>query len=188
MKLAIPILFILSFFVADELFAQKTESTIPDTLEIDSIKVHSPTKATLFSVAIPGLGQVYNKKYWKVPIIYAGIGASLYFAFSNQIDYTKYKKAYSSRIDGDESTITGIEFENLTDENLESAMDFYQRNRDLSYIFVGLFYVLNIVDAAVDAHLFTFPKNDNLSFNIKPSLQLTQNNQFAQGLTLVIKL
>ena len=62
MKLAIPILFILSFFVADELFAQKTESTIPDTLEIDSIKVHSPTKATLFSVAIPGLGQVYNKK------------------------------------------------------------------------------------------------------------------------------
>ena len=67
-------------------------------------------------------------------------------------------------------------------------MDFHQRNRDLSYIVAGLFYVLNIVDAAVDAHLFTFPKNDNLSFNLQPDIQLTQNNEITNGLKLVVKL
>ncbi|MCO6498759.1 MAG: hypothetical protein J5I47_00080 [Vicingus serpentipes] len=160
----------------------------PDTLQVDSVKFHSPTKATLMSVALPGLGQVYNKKYWKVPIIYGGIGTSLYFAISNQKNYKKYRTAYGNRVDGNENTVASEEFDNYTDENLKSNMDFYQRNRDLSYIVAGLFYVLNIVDAAVDAHLFTFPKNDNLSFNLQPDIQLTQNNEITNGLKLVVKL
>ncbi len=67
-------------------------------------------------------------------------------------------------------------------------MDYHQRNRDLSYIFAGLFYVLNIVDAAVDAHLFDFPKNDKLSFNLQPNIELTANNQINSGFKLVINL
>jgi len=160
---------------------------ISDTIKVKPIKVHSPTKATLFSTALPGLGQVYNKKYWKVPIIYAGIGTSMYFAISNHKSFKKFKKAYGLRVDGDINTLD--EFDGrLSEEGLLANMDYHQRNRDLSYIIAGLFYVLNIVDAAVDAHLFSFPKNDNLSFNLQPSLELTSNNQLSKGFRLVINL
>jgi hypothetical protein len=137
------------------------------------------------SMALPGLGQVYNKKYWKVPIVYAGIGTSLYFGISNNKSYKDFKSAYITRIDGGTED---AEFVNISDANLLSTIDFHKRNRDLSFIVAGLFYVLNIVDASVDAHLFTFPKNDNLSFTIQPSLQYTQNFELTKGISLVIKL
>ena len=181
MKLANSILFFIFLFFANYTTAQDNR---PDTLQIDIVELHSPKKATLMSVALPGLGQVYNKKYWKVPVIYAGIGTSLYFAFSNQKNYKKFRTAYGNRLNG----IDDEAYENYSDESLKSNMDFHQRNRDLSYIVAGLFYVLNIVDASVDAHLFTFPKNDNLSFNLQPNIQWTQNNEVANGLKLVVKL
>ena len=161
-------------------------STI-DTIKVNPIKNHSPTKATLFSTAVPGLGQVYNKKYWKLPIIYGGIGLSMYFAVSNHQSFKKFKTAYGLRVDGDANTLD--EFDGrLTEEGILANLDFHQRNRDLSYIIAGLIYVLNIVDAAVDAHLFNFPKNDNLSFNLQPSLELTANNELSRGFRLVINL
>jgi len=169
----------------NNLFAQEPKIIEADTLQLDTVKYHSPKKATIMSAILPGLGQVYNKKYWKVPIVYATIGTSLYFAFSSQQNYSDYKTAYVNRINGGADS---PEFSNISDENLLSSIDYYKRNRDLSYIFVGLFYVLNIVDASVDAHLFTFPKNDNLSFNIQPTLQYTQNNKLAKGISLIIKL
>ncbi|MCB9359879.1 MAG: hypothetical protein H6588_01135 [Flavobacteriales bacterium] len=175
------------FTIATTLFGQNKLDS--DTILIDSVKIrkHSPTLATLLSTAVPGAGQVYNKKYWKVPIIYAGMGTSLYFAFSNHKNYKKYKDAYLARLDEDETTVD--EFDGLlTDENLKTNMDAYRRNRDYSYIIAGLFYVMNIIDATVDAHLFTFPVNDNLTLNFEPSLQLTQNNQISNGFKLVIKL
>ncbi len=159
-----------------------------DTLDIKKIKLHSPRKATLMSTAVPGLGQAYNKKYWKIPVIYAAIGTSLYFAFSNNSDYKKHRTAYIALLDDDSTTVVSKDFSGLSENSIKSGLDFHQRNRDLSFIFAGLFYVLNIVDAAVDAHLFTFPKNDRLSFNLRPSLQLTQNNKFFNGFSLVIKL
>ncbi|MGB0882287.1 MAG: DUF5683 domain-containing protein [Vicingaceae bacterium] len=165
----------------------KKEPLPSDTLKIELTNPHSPNKAALFSAVIPGLGQVYNKKYWKVPIVYATIGTTLYFGFSNQKNFKKYRSAYKARLDNDPTTID--EFEgSLTNTALESNIDFYQRNRDLSFILAGVFYVLNIVDAAVDAHLFNFPKNDNLSFNLQPNLELTQNNQVSKGFKLVINL
>ncbi len=160
---------------------------ISDTIKAKKIRNHSPTKASLFSVVVPGLGQAYNKKYWKMPIVYAAIGVPLYFAVTNQKEFNRYKTAYGLRIDGDDSTID--EFDGaLSQVNLKSNLDYYQRNKDLSYILVGLFYVLNIVDAAVDAHLFNFPKNDNLSFNLQPNLELTSNNELSKGFRLVINL
>lgn len=163
------------------------DSLYSDTLKIEKIKLRSPNKAALFSAIIPGLGQAYNKKYWKMPIVYAAIGTSLYFGISNQKSFNKFKDAFTIRLDGDATTID--EFDGLlTDSGLESNIDFHQRNRDLAFIVAGLFYVLNIVDAAVDAHLFNFPKNDNLSFNLQPNLELTQNNQISKGFKLVINL
>jgi len=159
----------------------------PDTLNIKIEKLHSPTKASLFSTAIPGLGQVYNKKYWKLPIIYGAIGTSLYFAFSNDKSFNKFKKAYAYRVDDDDNTVDEF-VGRLSDDGIKANMDYHLRNRDLSYILSGLFYVLNIVDAAVDAHLFYFPKNDNLSFNLQPNLELTNNNGISSGFKLVINL
>ena len=181
---------LLVFFSISSLNAQSLVSDsldISDTIKVNPIKTHSPTKATLFSTVVPGLGQAYNKKYWKMPIVYAGIGISLYFAISNHKSFNKFKSAYSVRLDSDPNTTD--EFDGiLTEEGLQANMDFHQRNRDLSYIFVGLFYVLNIVDAAVDAHLFNFPKNDDLSFNLQPNLELTSNNELSKGFRLVINL
>ena len=167
------------------LSAQKPKIIAADTLHIETVKEHSPKKASIMSAILPGLGQGYNEKYWKIPVVYATIGTSLYFALSAQKNYTNYKTAYVNRIDGG---VKDPNYTNISDENMLSSIDFYKRNRDLSYIFMGLFYVLNIVDASVDAHLFTFPKNDNLSFNIQPTLQYTQNNKLAKGISLVIKL
>ena len=165
----------------------KRDAILSDTLKIELLKPHNPNKAALFSAIVPGLGQAYNKKYWKMPIIYTAIGTSLYFGVSNSRNFNKYKTAYINRLDDDPETID--QFEGLlSDAGLESDIDFYQRNRDLAFIVTGLFYIFNIVDAAVDAHLFYFPKNDNLSFNLEPSLQLTHNNQISKGLKLVIKL
>lgn len=186
-------LFIITFVVllatSTNIKAQltKKEALPSDTLKIELDKPHSPNKAALFSAIVPGLGQAYNKKYWKIPIVYATIGTTLYFGISNNKSLKQYKAAYRLRLDNDPNTVD--EFDGLlSDTGLEGNIDFHQRNRDLSFILAGLFYVLNIVDAAVDAHLFHFPKNDNLSFNLQPNLELTQNNQVSKGFKLVINL
>ncbi|PCI93326.1 MAG: hypothetical protein COB15_16615 [Flavobacteriales bacterium] len=182
---------VLLVFFANTSKAQKPtlldSLSISDTIKVKKVRNHSPTKASLFSMVVPGLGQAYNKKYWKLPIVYAAIGVPLYFAVTNQKEFNKYKAAYGLRVDGDDATID--EFDGvLSQENLKSNLDYYQRNKDLSYILVGLFYVFNIVDASVDAHLFNFPKNDNLSFNLQPSIELTSNNELSKGFRLVINL
>jgi TM2 domain-containing membrane protein YozV len=160
-------------------------TSVPRPIQLE--KVHSPNKATLFSAVVPGLGQIYNKKYWKLPIVYGAIGVPLYFALSNQKEFNRYKTAYGLRIDGDDTTID--EFDGvLTAESINSTLEFHQRSKDLLYILTGLFYVFNIVDAAVDAHLFYFPKDDNLSFKLQPDLQMTNNYQWSKGFKLVIKL
>ena len=178
------------FFALESVEAQTLVSDsldISDTIEVKPIKLHSPAKATVFSAVLHGLGQVYNKKYWKVPIIYGGIGTTMYFAISNHNSFKKFKTAYGLRVDGDPNTIDEFD-EILSETGLQANMDYHQRNRDLSYILAGLFYVLNIVDAAVDAHLFDFPKNDNLSFYLQPSMELTNNNELSKGFKLVINL
>ncbi|MEJ6736692.1 MAG: DUF5683 domain-containing protein [Flavobacteriales bacterium] len=183
------VVFILFFSITSVTSAQasKQNTVLSDTLKIELIKPHAPKKAALFSAIVPGLGQVYNKKYWKMPIIYTAIGTSIYFGVSNQRSFKQYKTAFTNRLDNDITTLD--EFNGLlTDAGLEANIDFYQRNRDLAFIVAGIFYVLNIVDAAVDAHLFNFPKNDNLSFNLQPNLELTQNNQLSKGFKLVINL
>jgi len=180
----------LSFCSINEIVAQKLplDSIKPtDTLNIKVQKPHSPTKATIMSAALPGLGQVYNKKYWKVPIIWGGIGTSLYFGFSNQKSFTKFREAYGARIDDDPSTTDEYE-DVLSAEGLKANMDYHQKNRDLSFVIAGVLYILHVVDAAVDAHLFNFPKNDKLSFNLQPSINYTSNNQISKGFTLVINL
>jgi TM2 domain-containing membrane protein YozV len=154
------ILCIWSAFLPCCTLAQNTDSLV---------RIHSPVKASLLSAALPGAGQFYNRKYWKVPVIYAAFGGLGYLAKWNDNRYRTYRNAYRLRIDGDPSTTD--DFTNLySDNDLKLLRDYYRRNRDLTLIFTGLVYVLNIVDASVDAHLFYFDISDNLSLHIAPSL------------------
>lgn len=148
--------------------------------EIDPLR---PTKAAFYSAILPGLGQTYNKKYWKIPIVYGAIGTSLYFYITNNNKYHSYRDAYKKRLLGLEDTQYGY----LDDSRLIAAQRFYQRNRDLSLLVTLGFYVLNIVDANVDAHLIQFNVSDKLSLqpdvyqneiNNKPNVGLTFNYKF----------
>jgi hypothetical protein len=129
---------------------------------------HSPRKASILSAALPGAGQVYNRKYWKVPIVYAGLGASLWFIRENQTQYRRYRDAYLALVDGDPNTVD--EFEGrFSPEQVRDVLDTYQRWRDLSYIALGAVYVLQIVDASVDAHFVRFNVSPDLSGSLGPS-------------------
>ncbi|OUV56257.1 MAG: hypothetical protein CBC73_02590 [Flavobacteriales bacterium TMED113] len=126
-------------------------------------------KATILSAACPGLGQVYNKKYWKTPVILIGIGACIYsYKYSNN-KFEMYKEAYILRNDDDDNTID--EYDGLySNSNLITLQDYYRNNKDLSIVYGSILYILNIVDAYVDAHLLSYNINDNLSFYIRPEI------------------
>ncbi|MDY6800499.1 MAG: DUF5683 domain-containing protein [Bacteroidota bacterium] len=142
-------------------------------------QVHSPHKATMFSAVVPGLGQVYNKKYWKLPIIYGLTGAFIYAFDFNNNQYNKYKNAYA---EFDAGKINS--FEGYTNKDIILRLkDYHRRNRDLNVIVLAGVYMLNIIDATVDAHLFDYDISEDLSLNIQPSLMHSVNNQNTLGFT-----
>jgi hypothetical protein len=167
-------------------FAQaKTEAVLKpkDTLKSVDIDPLTPAKAAFYSAILPGLGQAYNKKYWKIPIVYGAIGTSLYLYVDNKEKYHEYRDAYKSRLAGNPDPY----YSKLSDKQLISAQEFYQRNASLSGLFVIGFYVLNIIDANVDAALIQFNVNQSLSFRpeitpdavtLKSNLGLTLNYRF----------
>lgn len=132
-----------------------------------ALKPHSPKKAALMSAVLPGLGQVYNKKYWKVPVIYAAAGALAYSFQFNQSRYVKYRDAYKYRIDGDPSTVDNYVGQ-YTDDNLAALYKYYHKYRDLTVIGAAAVYLLNVLDATVDAHLYHFDVSDDLSLHLQP--------------------
>ena len=128
-----------------------------------------PRKAAIYSSIIPGSGQIYTEKYWKVPIIYAGLITSGYYIYQNHKSYSEYKNAYIIRKDNDPNTID--KFNNIyNDNNLITLTEFYRRNFEISTLLFTLTYVLNIVDASVSAHLFEYNITDNVSMKIQPAL------------------
>ncbi|THD66851.1 hypothetical protein E7Z59_12410 [Robertkochia marina] len=163
----------------------------------DSIRLNreinplAPAKAAFYSAILPGLGQIYNRSYWKVPLVYGAIGTGMYFYINNTNEYNRYRDAYKSRLAGfqndefydinNSGIIPGSP--DVSDEALRNAQEFYQRNRDLSLLITVGLYALNIIDANVEAHLKQYNVNEDLSF--KPYIeqdQTTFNTNF--GLTL----
>jgi hypothetical protein len=135
----------------------------------------------LLSTALPGLGQAYNKKYWKIPIVYAGFAGLGYWISRNTKNYRTYREAYSFRMDDDSLTIDPF-VDRYSSADLKTLKDFYKRNLDLSIILTAVWYALNIVDAAVDAHLFEFDVSDNLSMRVEPVLEYRSRNNNFTGL------
>jgi len=143
------------------------------SIDTVSYKTHSPHKATIYSLILPGLGQAYNKKYWKIPIIYAGFGVFYYFISFNQKEYVKWKDAYYHALVNDGTEPPVNEYEELYGSRtdiLKDQKDYYRRNRDLTYILTGLWYILNVIDATVDAHLFTWDVDEDLSLRWQPAM------------------
>jgi len=143
--------------------------TTTDTTKLKHKAVHpypNPAKAMLYSAIIPGLGQIYNKRYWKLPIIYVGLGVCTYFIISNHQQYMTFYNALNTRNNGGIDPYYNI----YSSSDLVTIQQYYNRYFWLSIIGAGFIYILNVVDANVDAQLHNFDVSDNLSLNISPQL------------------
>jgi hypothetical protein len=170
---------IISCDIQAQYMMQKNPS---DSLLVKGKPAHSPKKAAIYSACLPGLGQVYNKKYWKVPIIYAGFAGLGYGFYFNHREFKTYRNALRYRYDDDPATIDN--FPQYNDDNLVTLKNFYQRYRDLTVVGMVALCTLNVVDAAVDAHLFTFDVSDDLSMRIQPTMMMEFTPGIRCGLTI----
>jgi hypothetical protein len=167
------ILFILCvLMIANTAYAQKVEDK---PYVSDTTKWSRPKKVT-FLAFVPGLGQIYNKKYWKLPIVYGGFAALIYSVTFYQKQYDDLRQAVKDRNAG--LTLTDPSLEPLDIANLVSFRDFYRENRDLSWIGIGALYGLQIMDAAVDAHLQEFDVTENLSLRWQPDYRIQYGQAF----------
>ncbi len=173
---------IIILFCSFKIMNAQNPTTVNDTSAVSDsyVKIHSAHKATMYSAMIPGLGQVYNKKYWKLPVIYGLTGAFIYAFDFNNDNYNKYKNAYALMA---AEKIT--EFEGYTNTDiLLRIKEHYQRNRDLNVIVLAAVYMLNVVDATVDAHLYDYKITKDVSMNVQPSLIKTIDYQSTYGFSI----
>lgn len=152
-----------------------------------------PAKAALFSAIVPGLGQAYNKSYWKIPIIYATGGALGYFLRSNNQNYLKYRKAIALRTDGDTSNDQDEFTERIGSRTLPEQVTILKRNRDnfrrwrdYNVMYCIIAYGLNITEAYVHAHLKGFDVGEELSLQMRPDFIQTTPYSFTPALSLSI--
>lgn len=151
-----------------------------DTVKYKPIDPLAPSKAAFYSAILPGLGQAYNKKYWKIPIVYGGLAVGYYFYNDNNNFYNEFRDIYKRRLEGyTDDKYYGIYSDNV----LINAQRTYQRNRDISLMVMIGIYVLNIIDANVDAHLIQFNVNENLS--LRPDININDITR-KQNLGLVL--
>lgn len=171
------LIFSLSIF-SESLFSQidslridtlKTEKTAKKKLEKPYVyNPLAPSKAAFYSAIFPGMGQIYNKKYWKAPIVWGALALPVYYYQINNSDYKRYRNAYRLRKNGlpDEFIVNGVEI--VSTQTLETAQEQLRENRDMSLLTGVILYILQIVEASVNAHLIQFNTDDNLT--IKPQL------------------
>lgn len=191
MKFFIPYLILLFICFCNFVQAQQSDSlrlaqkkdSIASKRAVRKAIYGDARKATIMSACFPGLGQIYNRKYWKAPVIYAALGGLGYWGVTNQIKYKYYSTNLKAIYDNDESTV------NLTPYNSDQLITqkkYYQKYRDIAIMGGLLVYLINIIDANVDAHLKTFDVSDDLSLQLNPYSNFDQNKLQA-GLTLKLK-
>ena len=175
-------------------------------------KPHSPHKATIMAMVLPGSGQIYNGQWWKVPILYGGIAADIYGIAWNQKHYREYRDAYVEwvsymnalaenpdtpypenpawdKIPKSFDVKTDPYFQKSDGRNwfkntLNNRKNNFKRNRDLCYIIMAAIYAVNIIDATVYAHFYDFEIDDDLSFHIQPTSSYSPLCGGTVGLTL----
>lgn len=168
----------------DEVIPQKNEELIIETksVEKDTIDPLTPARAAFYSAILPGLGQAYNKKYWKIPLVYAALGTGIYFFIDNTNEYNKYRDVYKRRLAG----FTDDEFQGISDDALIRAQKTLRKNREISLLVTAGIYALNIIDANVDAHLLQYNVDENLA--LQPHFKMNEWDASTNlGLTLNFK-
>lgn len=161
--------------IQDTTVNQKTPS---DTLAEE----HSPRKAALLSATLPGMGQVYNNKIWKVPLVYIGAGV-IYYAYDfNASHYEEYKSAFTRFVNGEIQEYNGI----TTKEGLQRAKDYYRRFRDMNLLIMAGWYLVQVIDATVDAYMFNFDVSEDISMQFKPSPIHSKNYHIVPGIKFSI--
>jgi hypothetical protein len=202
------ILFILllqMLFVQQSIFAQESDTIVtpvrhkfkPETM-----------KATMLAVAFPGLGQIYNRKIWKIPVVYAGFGALIYSAGFNSKNYNTYIKAYQDFTDNSPKTVSymkvitanpdtydpllfpktySVSNYSFYKDGLLRMVDYYKRYRDLSYIGIAGWYLFSILDANVDASLFNYDVGPNLNLSLAPMQMRLPGGYVGAGLNVDLK-
>lgn len=169
-----------SFFYSQEvkpLDSIKTEKEVVEDIEKANVKIipkYNPTKAGLYSAVLPGLGQYYNKKYWKIPIVWGAVGTGVGIIVYNDKQYKRYRTAYIAELNGQPHEFSDIPGVDKT--VLGNTQDRAKRQRDYAIAVTGLVYILNIVDAVVDAHLYEQKHDPDLA--IKPTVV---NDNFGLG-------
>lgn len=142
---------------ADTIFKADTTTALPG-------KKHTAAKAVWLSALVPGLGQAYNKKYWKIPIIYAGFGGLAYALYYTNNNFNIARDAYRKVVRGQYATYLGY----TSPEDLKYFRDTYKNFLNLSALFTIIWYGINLIDAAVDGHLYSYNMDDKLSINLSP--------------------
>ncbi len=192
--LLIPSLFFAQDEQPEEIDLKEQNVVVGDTVENQRIDPLSPSRAAFYSAVLPGLGQAYNKKYWKIPIVYAALGTGIYFYIDNTNEYNRYRDAYKSRLAGyntDEFWGTGVDGNPLSspqisNDGLIRAQQTLRRNREISILVTLGIYALNIIDANVDAHLLQYNVDENLA--VKPHFKFNELDATTNlGLTLDFK-
>jgi hypothetical protein len=170
----------------------KKRDSIP-AATVDSLinAEHSPRKAAVRSAIIPGWGQAYNKKIWKIPIIYAALGTTAVIFVNNLQTYKEYKFAYTAKYEASHPPFDSTKYHqmdtiyiHISAESLKQGRDQFRKYVDYAAVFFIIFWGLNVVDAAVDAHLKAFDISPDLSLKIKPSYDPIANSA---GISLVFK-
>ena len=184
------ILLLFLFLFAGNSFAQQDSLLMDPQLVVEepAYKPYdplSPARAAFYSAVLPGLGQAYNGKYWKIPVVYAALSTGVYFYFRNDAEYDRYRDAYKSRLAGR----TDDEFSDangnpiVSTNGLIEGQRFYQRNKEISVLVTLGLYALNIIDANVDAHLQQFNVSEDLS--VKPAFDFDKySGKTGYGLSL----
>jgi len=164
----------------EEVIPKKDELIVEANTKVrDSIDPLTPSKAAFYSAILPGLGQAYNKKYWKIPLVYAALGTGIYFYIDNTNEYNRYRDAYKRRLAG----FTDDEFQGISDEALIRAQRTLNKNREISLLVTIGIYALNIIDANVDAHLLQYNVDENLA--LQPHFKINELDATTNlGLTL----
>ncbi len=147
----------------------KTEKQVVEEIEkanVSTIQKYNPTKAGLYSAVFPGLGQYYNKKYWKIPIVWGAVGTGVGIIVYNDKQFRRYRTAFLAELNGQPHEFDDLPYVDAT--VLGNTQDRAKRQRDYAIAITGVLYILNIVDAVVDAHLYDQKKDPDLA--IKPTI------------------
>jgi len=173
----VPVLFVIILFCILMMIPQtEIVAQVKEKADTSAVKPHSPSKASIYSAVLPGLGQGYNRKYWKIPIIYAGFGLITYFIINNTRQYKDYKEAYTYVASGDSSYTDNELIGKYDEQQLLDGKNYYRRNMELTYIIGGLWYLLNIIDASVDAHFFDYDVSEDLSIRVDPMMHIRRDD------------